>query len=282
MSKYAIEIKDLVKTFDSFKLGPVNLTIPKGTIVGYIGQNGAGKSTTIKLLLGLLRKDSGDIRLLDEENPNSVELKDKLGVVFDDLLVPEEMTLIDVEKFCHRVYSKWDKKQFYGFIEKFNLPHKKMIKNYSRGMKMKLSIAVALSHNAELLILDEATSGLDPIVREEILDLLLDFMQDENHTILISSHILSDLEKVADYIAFIHNGKILFMETKDELKENYGICTLSNEEVNNIDEEAIVGRRIHSFGQELLVKKSLVPDGIKLQKPTIEDIMIYFVKGVRQ
>ena len=282
MSKYAIEIKDLVKTFDSFKLGPVNLTIPKGTIVGYIGQNGAGKSTTIKLLLGLLRKDSGDIRLLDEENPNSVELKDKLGVVFDDLLVPEEMTLIDVEKFCHRVYSKWDKKQFYGFIEKFNLPHKKMIKNYSRGMKMKLSIAVALSHNAELLILDEATSGLDPIVREEILDLLLDFMQDENHTILISSHILSDLEKVADYIAFIHNGKILFMETKGELKENYGICTLSNEEVNNIDEEAIVGTRIHSFGQELLVKKSLVPDGIKLQKPSIEDIMIYFVKGVRQ
>ena len=282
MSKYAIEIKDLVKTFDSFKLGPVNLTIPKGTIVGYIGQNGAGKSTTIKLLLGLLRKDSGDIRLLDEENPNSVELKDKLGVVFDDLLVPEEMTLIDVEKFCHRVYSKWDKKQFYGFVEKFNLPHKKMIKNYSRGMKMKLSMAVALSHNAELLILDEATSGLDPIVREEILDLLLDFMQDENHTILISSHILSDLEKVADYIAFIHNGKILFMETKDELKENYGIWTLSNEEVNNIDEEAIVGRRLHSFGQELLVKKSLVPDGIKLQKPSIEDIMIYFVKGVRQ
>lgn len=282
MSKYAIEIKDLVKTFDSFKLGPVNLTIPKGTIIGYIGQNGAGKSTTIKLLLGLLRKDSGDIRLLDEENPNSVELKDKLGVVFDDLLVPEEMTLIDLEKFCHKVYSKWDKKQFYGFVEKFNLPHKKMIKNYSRGMKMKLSMAVALSHNAELLILDEATSGLDPIVREEILDLLLDFMQDENHTILISSHILSDLEKVADYIAFIHNGKILFMETKDGLKENYGICTLSNEEVNNIDEEAIVGRRIHSFGQELLVKKSLVPDGIKLQKPSIEDIMIYFVKGVRQ
>lgn len=175
MSKYAIEIKDLVKTFDSFKLGPVNLTIPKGTIVGYIGQNGAGKSTTIKLLLGLLRKDSGDIRLLDEENPNSVELKDKLGVVFDDLLVPEEMTLIDVEKFCHRVYSKWDKKQFYGFVEKINLPHKKMIKNYSRGMKMKLSMAVALSHNAELLILDEATSGLDPIGKRGNLGFVIRF-----------------------------------------------------------------------------------------------------------
>lgn len=282
MSNYAIEIKDLVKQFDNFKLGPINLTIPKGTIVGYIGQNGAGKSTTIKLLLGLLNKDSGEIKILDEINPSSVGLKDKLGIVFDDLLVPEEMTLIDVEKFCSRVYSKWNKNSFYKFKEKFNLPEKKIIKNYSRGMKMKLSMAVALSHNAELLILDEATSGLDPIVREEILDLLLDFMQDENHTILISSHILSDLEKVADYIAFINDGKILFMETKDELKENYGICTLSNEEVASIDEESIVGRRIHSFGQELLVKKNLIPNGIIFQKPSIEDIMIYFVKGVKK
>lgn len=282
MSNYAIEIKDLVKQFDNFKLGPINLTIPKGTIVGYIGQNGAGKSTTIKLLLGLLNKDSGEIKILDEINPSSVGLKDKLGIVFDDLLVPEEMTLIDVEKFCSRVYSKWNKTSFYKFKEKFNLPEKKIIKNYSRGMKMKLSMAVALSHNAELLILDEATSGLDPIVREEILDLLLDFMQDENHTILISSHILSDLEKVADYIAFINDGKILFMETKDELKENYGICTLSNEEVTSIDEEAIVGRRVHSFGQELLVKKNLIPNGIIFQKPSIEDIMIYFVKGVKK
>ena len=282
MSNYAIEIKDLVKQFDNFKLGPINLTIPKGTIVGYIGQNGAGKSTTIKLLLGLLNKDSGEIKILDEINPNSVALKDKLGIVFDDLLVPEEMTLVDVEKFCSRVYSKWNKNSFYKFKEKFNLPEKKIIKNYSRGMKMKLSMAVALSHSAELLILDEATSGLDPIVREEILDLLLDFMQDENHTILISSHILSDFEKVADYIAFINDGKILFMETKDELKENYGICTLSNEEVTSIDEEAIVGRRVHSFGQELLVKKNLIPNGIIFQKPSIEDVMIYFVKGVKK
>ncbi len=282
MSNYAIKIKDLIKQFDNFMLGPINLTIPKGTIVGYIGQNGAGKSTTIKLLLGLLNKDSGEIKILDEINPNSVALKDKLGIVFDDLLVPEEMTLVDVEKFCSRVYSKWNKNSFYKFKEKFNLPEKKIIKNYSRGMKMKLSMAVALSHSAELLILDEATSGLDPIVREEILDLLLDFMQDENHTILISSHILSDLEKVADYIAFINDGKILFMETKDELKENYGICTLSNEEVASIDEEAIVGRRIHSFGQELLVKKNLIPNSIIFQKPSIEDIMIYFVKGAKK
>lgn len=279
MNNYDIEIKNLVKKFDGFTLGPIDLCIPKGTIVGYIGQNGAGKSTTIKLLLGLLNRDSGEIKILGVDDPNSIELKDKLGVVFDELLVPEEMTLVDLEKFCSRVYSKWNKEIFYQLKEKFNLSEKQMIKNYSRGMRMKLSMAVALSHNAELLILDEATSGLDPIAREEILDLLLDFMQDENHTILISSHILSDLEKVADYIAFINEGKVLFVETKDELKENYGICTLSNEEVKNIDEEAIIGRRVHSFGQELLVKRNLIPEGITLQKPSIEDIMIYFVKG---
>ena len=279
MSDYAIEIKNLVKKFDGFTLGPIDLSIPKGTIVGYIGQNGAGKSTSIKLLLGLLKKDLGEIKILGYDNPNRIELKDKIGVVFDDLLVPEEMTLVDLEKFCSRVYSKWDRDFFYQLKKKFNLSEKQAIKSYSRGMRMKLSMAVALSHNAEILILDEATSGLDPIVREEILDFLLDFMQDENHTILISSHILSDLEKVADYIAFINDGKVLFVEAKDELKENYGICTLSNKEVENLDEEAIIGRRIHSFGQELLVKRNLVPDGIRLQKPSIEDIMIYFLKG---
>lgn len=279
MSDYAIEIKNLVKKFDGFTLGPIDLSIPKGAIVGYIGQNGAGKSTSIKLFLGLLKKDLGEIKILGYDNPNSIELKDKIGVVFDDLLVPEEMTLVDLEKFCSRVYSKWDRDFFYQLKKKFNLSEKQVVKSYSRGMRMKLSMAVALSHNAEILILDEATSGLDPIVREEILDFLLDFMQDENHTILISSHILSDLEKVADYIAFINDGKVLFVEAKDELKENYGICTLSNEEVQTLDKKAIIGRRIHSFGQDLLVKRNLVPDGIRLQKPSIEDIMIYFVKG---
>ena len=279
MSDYAIEIKNLVKKFDSFTLGPIDLSIPRGTIVGYIGQNGAGKSTTIKLLLGLLKKDSGEIKILGYDNPNSLELKDKIGVVFDDLLVPEEMTLVDLEKFCSRVYSKWDREFFYQLKKKFKLSEKQAIQSYSRGMRMKLSMAIALSHKAEILILDEATSGLDPIVRDEILDFLLDFIQDENHTILISSHILSDLEKVADYIAFINDGKVLFVESKDELKENYAICTLSNEEVKNLDEEAIIGRRIHAFGQEMLVKRNFIPDGIRLQKPSIEDIMIYFLKG---
>lgn len=279
MSNNAIEIQNLVKEFDDFKLGPINISIPKGTIVGYIGQNGAGKSTTIKLLLGLLNKDSGIIKIFDSQDYNSIQIKDSLGVVFDDLLIPEEMTLLDVERFCSRVYSKWDKNFFNKLKDKFNLPSEKMIKNYSRGMRMKLSIAIALSHNAEILILDEPTSGLDPIVREEILDLLLDYMQDENHTILISSHILSDLEKIADYIAFINEGRVLFFETKEELEENYALCNLSDKEVDNIDDEAIVGRRVHSFGQQLLVKRNLVPNGITLQKPSIEDIMVYFVKG---
>lgn len=279
MNNYAIEMKNVSKKFDNFTLGPINLCIPKGTIVGYIGQNGAGKSTTIKLMLGLLKQDIGEINILGNHNPQSVLLKDKIGVVFDDLLIPEEMTLIDVEKFCSKVYSKWNKEVFYEFKNRFNLSEKQLIQQYSRGMRMKLSMAIALSHNAELLILDEATSGLDPIVRDEILDLLLDFMQDENHTIIISSHILSDLEKVADYIAFIHHGNILFVESKDELKENYGLCNLSNEEVEYIDKTAIIGKRMHSFGQELLVRRNLIPDSIVLQKPSIEDIMIFFVKG---
>ena len=146
-------------------------------------------------------------------------------------------------------------------------------------MKMKLGLAMALSHHAELLILDEATSGLDPIIRDEILDILLDFMQDEKHTILISSHILSDLEKVSDYIAFIDNGKLLFFEGKDELKDKYALCSISNEEANNLDRSIVVGRRVHTFGQDLLIIKDQAPKGIDLQKPTIEDIMIYFVRG---
>lgn len=275
----AVEIRGLEKNFDNFKLGPIDLQIPKGSIVGYIGQNGAGKSTTIKLILGLLHSDKGQIKVLGDYGPNDISVKDRIGVVFDDLLFPEEMNLLDVEKFCSDVYSKWDKKVFSSLVESFKLNDKQKIKNYSRGMKMKLSIAVALSHHAELLILDEPTSGLDPIVREEILDLLLDFMLDENHTIFISSHILSDLEKIADYIAFIHEGKILFVERKDSLEEDYGLCSLSNEQAAHLDQSAIVGRRIHSFGQEVLVKKALIAKDLKVQKPSIEDIMIYYVKG---
>ena len=279
MSEYAVEIREVEKGFNQFTLGTLNFCIPKGVIVGYIGQNGAGKSTTIKLILGLLKPDNGSIKVLGVEDVNKSGIKDKIGVVFDDLFLPEEIRIKDVERLGKNIYSKWDSKSFEMYKQKFNLPEAQLVKTYSHGMKMKLSMAIALSHNAELLILDEATSGLDPVVREEILDILLEFMQLENHTILISSHILSDLEKVADYIAFIDNGKLLFMEEKDELKENYGIIAVSDEQLCEIDKKAIVGMRSHAFGKELLVKRNLIPESLKFTKPSIEDIMVYYLKG---
>ena len=231
------------------------------------------------MLLGLIRPDQGEITILGQRDPKNTALKDRMGVVFDDLFLPEDTSLKDLENFCSGIYSHWEKQTFYYYVERFHLLKDQPIKNYSRGMKMKLSMAVALSHQAELLLLDEATSGLDPVAREEILDLLMDFMQDEDHTILISSHILSDLEKIADYIVFIHQGKLLFMEAKDVLKEEYRICSLSKEDAEKLDPKAIIGRKVHAFGQELLVRKNLVPKNLKLEKPSIEDIMVYFVKG---
>lgn len=281
MNEYAVEIKGLEKGFDQFNLGPLDLKIPKGTIVGYIGQNGAGKSTTIKLILGLLKPDNGDIKLLGQSVKNNSSLKDDIGIVFDDLFLPEELKLSDIERFCNRAYKNWDKSQFASYCANFNLPKNQIIKNYSRGMKMKLSIAIAMSHKAKLLLLDEATSGLDPVVREEILDILLDFMQDEDHTILISSHILSDLEKIADYIAFIDKGRLLFVESKDDLKDKYGVCSLSDNRLKELDKEAIIGIRKHAFGNDVLVNRNLVPADLTLERPSIEDIMIYFVKGDR-
>lgn len=279
MSRNAIELKGVTKKFSDFTLGPIDLEIPTGSIVGYIGQNGAGKSTTLKLILGLLTADAGEITVLGEKNPKDAYVKDRLGVVFDDLHVPEELTVTDIEAFCRRVYMAWDREKFLDHIARFALPKKKAVKDFSRGMRMKLSLAIALSHGAELLLLDEATSGLDPIVRDEILEELMDFMQDEMHTILISSHITSDLEKVADYIAFIDHGKLLFLSPKDELTETYGLVSLSNEEMEALDPRAVVGARSHAFGKEALVVRSLVPSDLRVDKPSIEDIMIYLTKG---
>lgn len=267
MQKYDIEIKNLIKRFNSFELGPINMKIPKGSIVGYIGQNGAGKSTTIKLLLKLLKKDFGKIKILNDENID----KNSIGVVFDDLLFPEVMNLKEINTFCSMIYTNWDKNLFYNLKEKFNLPEKLIIKDYSRGMKMKLSFAIALSHNASVLILDEATSGLDPIIRDEVLNILLDFVKNKDKTIFISSHITSDLEKIADYIAFIHDGKLLFFEKKDEILKKYAICKLTN----NLNKDSIIKTK----KDEALVNKELLSDNIKTKNPSIEDIMIFFIKG---
>jgi len=276
----AIEINNLTKSYAGFSLGPLNLNVPMGCLVGYIGENGAGKSTTLKAILGLIHPDSGEIKIFGKNiKEHAPTLMNRIGVVFDTLNIPDEMKIKEVDKFCKLTFDTWEEVTFHHYVTRFNLQGEQKIKALSRGMKMKLSLSIALSHQAELLILDEATSGLDPVVRDEILDILLDFLQDETHTVLISSHILSDLEKAADYIAFLHNGKILFMEEKDMLVERYALCSLDHELIQNLNPDAIVGKRKHAFGQDLLVIRDLMPTCIEMSKPSIEDIMVYIIKG---
>lgn len=274
----AIEIRNLTKNYSNFTLGPLDLHVPMGSMVGYIGENGSGKSTTIKAILGLIHPDGGEIEVLGENIEDS-NIMNRIGVVFDETHLPGEMKIKEAGKFCSMSYDSWEESEFQYYREKFDLPLNQKIKTLSRGMKMKLSLSIALSHNAELLILDEATSGLDPVVRDEILDILLDFLQEENHTVLFSTHILSDLGKAADYIAFLHKGKLLFMEQKDELIETYALCSVDDKTAKVLDPDAIIGRRRHAFGQDLLVKRDLIPPGIELVKPSIEDIMVYIIKG---
>lgn len=284
MSDYSLKIENLTKKYDDFLLDKVSFYVPKGNIVGLIGENGAGKSTTINTMLDIIERDSGDVYILNSEKNNvNNDIREKIGVVFDGNNFPEDLTPQKLNNVLTRIYKNWDDKTFFQYIERFNLPKTKKIKNFSKGMKMKLSISVALSHNAELLILDEATSGLDPIVRDDILDILLEFVQDENKSILISSHITSDLEKVADYIVFIHKGKVIFEETKDNLIYDYGIMKCKQKDFGSIDKEDIIRFRKMDYGYEILVKNknelerkypNMVMDNIK-----IEDIMLMYVKG---
>ena len=230
--------------------------------------------------MNAIKKDRGTIEVFGKDINNlTEEEKYKIGFVYEDLYLPDTMDIGEIETFHEKLYRDfWQEDIFYDLVDRFNLPEKQAIKSFSRGMKMKLSFALALSHNAELLILDEATSGLDPVARDDFLDILLDFIQDENHTVLISSHILSDLEKIADYIAFIHKGDLLFNEEKDRLIEIYGLVSLNNDEYESLDKNAIVAVRKHKFGRECLVVRDKMPDGIELEKPSIEDIMVYMIK----
>ncbi|ATD54157.1 ABC transporter ATP-binding protein [Clostridium chauvoei] len=274
-----LEIKNLSKNYTDFSLKNLNLNVPTGCITGFIGENGAGKSTTIKLILDIIHRDNGEIKILGTDNKSlSNNLKEEIGVVLDESCFPENLNLTDIDKIMKRTYKSWDKDVFEKYSSKFSLPKNKSIKDYSKGMKMKLSIAVALSHNPKLLILDEATSGLDPIVRDEILDVFLDFIQDENHSIFISSHIISDLEKICDYIAFIHKGQLIFNESKDELLDKYGLLKCSTKEFDSINKDFVIGYRKNTFGIEALVVKNKVPKGFIIDNPSIEDIMLYHVK----
>lgn len=275
-----LEIKNLSKKYDDFALDNVNITLPKGSIMGFIGENGAGKSTTIKLILDLIHRDSGKISIFGWDNIEyENKIKEDIGVVFEENNLPENMTITDVSIVMRNIYKNWDSKVFNSFMKEFSLPAKKTIKEFSRGMKMKLSIAVALSHHAKLLILDEATSGLDPIIREEILDMFLEFIQDEEHSIFASSHIISDLEKVADYITFIHKGKILFSESKDNLLCKYGVLKCRASEFEIIDKSIVAGYRKSKFGVEALVLKDKIKGKHIIDHASIEDIMLFSIKG---
>lgn len=280
----AVELKNVTKKFKGFTLDNISFDLPKGCILGLIGENGAGKSTTIKLIMNSLIKDGGKISVmgLDNDAEDFARLKEDIGVVLDEAYFPVVINVEIVNKMMKSTYQRWNEVVFFEYIHRFDLPLKRQFKDFSRGMKMKLAIAVALSHDPKLLILDEATSGLDPIVRDEILEIFYDFTRDPEHSILISSHILSDLEKLCDYIAFIHKGKLLFCEGKDELLDQYGIIRCSKRQFEDLPSEAVKGKRVNDYGVECLVERNLVSSAFDIEKVSIEDIILYMVKGDRK
>ncbi len=279
--EYAIEINGLKKQYEDFVLKDVNIKVKQGTIMGFIGENGAGKSTTLKAMLNITGRDAGTVKILGMNiDENEIAIKQKIGVVLDECHYNDTFTPKAISSFLKGVYKNWDKEMYYNYLKKFKLPEKKIIKEFSRGMKMKLCIAIALSHHPELLILDEATSGLDPVVRNEILDVFFEYIQDENHSIIMSSHITTDIERICDYVTFIHQGEIVFSDNKDEILEKYGLLHCSKEIYDKLDRQYISGVRAGSFGFEVLVNDrakvgSMYPELI-MDKADLEMIMMYF------
>lgn len=281
-----LQVENLTKQYTDFKLDHVSFSVPKGTIMGLIGENGAGKSTTINAILDLINKDDGTVTFWGQELSSSKQLKEDIGIVFDGINFYETLTPAKVGNISGAAYKQWDSSLYHNYLQRFQLPADKEIKNFSKGMKTKLCIAAALSHDPKLLILDEATSGLDPVIRDDILDVFLEFVQDENHSILMSSHISSDLEKIADYITFIHQGKVLFCKSKDELRYRYGIIHCKTEVFHTIDPSEILAFRKDDYQWNVLTsdkerarrkyKNAVIDDA------SIDDILLLYVKGVQQ
>ena len=279
----AIEIKDLCKTYPGFSLDHVNLTLPCGCIMGLVGENGAGKRTTIRLILDMIARDSGTITLLGKDNRENIRLlKEDIGVVLDEVGIPACLNPKQVGKIMANTFRNWEQAVYDSLLEKLAVPPEKPFKDFSKGMKMKLGIAIALSHRPKLLILDEATSGLDPVVRDEVLDLFSEFTREESHAVLISSHIVSDLEKICDYIAFLHKGRLLRCEEKDALKEKYGLLRCSREQLSALPPEAVIGRKETAYGVEAIAARDAVPAGLSLSPIDIEELFIFMVKGANQ
>ena len=278
----ALEIKNVSKSFSGFYLDNVSLTLPSGCIMGLIGENGAGKSTTIKLILDMLHKDSGTITILGKDNDKNISLiKEDIGVVMDEVGIPECLTAKQVGKVMKHTFRNWDEAEYIRLLQKLSLPDNKPFKDFSRGMKMKLGIAVAMSHGAKLLLLDEPTSGLDPVVRDEVVEMFYDFTRDENHSILISSHIVSDLERLCDYVAFLHKGKLLLCEEKDVLLSEYGIIHCTVEQLSELDKNVIKYRKETPYGAEVIVPRKDAPNGFKLSPISIEELFVFMVKEAK-
>ena len=275
----AIEIKGLCKSYGDFSLDRLDLTLPGGCVMGLVGENGAGKTTTIKLILGLIHKDAGTVKILGRDNSVELELtKEDIGVVLDEIGMTGCLTAGQIDRIMALTYKRWNSEQFFAYLDKLSVPENKQFREMSRGTKMKLGIAVALSHGAKLLILDEATGGLDPVVRDEVISLFSDFTRAEDHAILMSSHIVSDLEKLCDYIAFLHKGRLLLCEEKDRLYEEYGIIRCPVDTLESLDPAAVVGKKLGPYGAEAIVRRGEVPSGIQIRPIDIEELFIFMVK----
>lgn len=277
-----VSVRHLTKKYKDFTLEDVSFDVPAGCVVGFIGENGAGKSTTIKSILGLVNPDGGKIQVFGKDAAAlSKKEKNAIGAVLGENCLPENLTLRDVSAVMRLIFAGWNEQSFFAYAEKFALPEDKKIRNFSRGMQQKAALAVALSHGAELLVLDEPTSGLDPVARDEILGFLYDFMQEERRSVLISSHIVTDLEKLCDYIVFIHGGKIVFAEEKDALRERYGIFRGSAEQVAALGKDAVAAYIRGDFGLSALVDRQKAGAGVALDRAGLEDIMLYYARGER-
>lgn len=278
----ALELKNLSKSFPGFQLEPLNLTLPQGCIMGLIGENGAGKSTILKLILDMLHKDSGTITILGKDNQENLRLiKEDIGVVMDEVGIAECLNTRQVGTIMAGTFQNWDQKTYEELLQSLSIPANKAFKDFSRGMKMKLGIAIAMSHHAKLLLLDEATNGLDPVVRDQVVELLCEFTRDETHSILISSHIVSDLEKLCDYIAFLHQGKLLLCEEKDVLTAQYGLLHCTRQELAQLPASAVKSKKETAYGVDAVVLRQAVPSGWKLSPITIEELFVAMVKEVR-
>ena len=278
----ALEIKNLRKAYPGFLLDGLNLSLPSGCIMGLIGENGAGKSTTIRLILDIIQKDGGSVTLLGKPTEGNIRLlKEDIGVVMDEAGIPPCLTAKQVGKIMRHTFKNWDAAAYEALLNKLSLPQNKPFKSFSRGMKMKLGIAVAMSHGARLLILDEPTSGLDPVVRDEVVEMFSEFTRDENHSILISSHIVSDLEKLCDYIAFLHKGKLLLCEEKDVLLSEYGIIHCSAEELSGLLPSAVLHKKENPYGIEAMVVRNRIPSHIHISPISIEELFVFMVKEAK-